>query len=336
LRRMRLGKKSVETRRKHEWVKPWSKKERLLVVGVFVGTIVLSGLFALSAREWKIPGLPPLKITSNQFILTNIFKSKPVVVQGEAVPTKLREAQKAITDDFKLMTKSLSGVYGIYVVDLTSGVSFGVYENEVFEAASLIKLPVMAMMYQMAEKGELDLEKKYTLKLEDKLGGSGSLYGKPVGYEITYRNLLKLMGQQSDNTAFNVGRKMLGDSSIDNFAGKLGMVKTKIGTNETTPSDVGIFFKELWDGNVLKPANKNELLTNLTDTWYENWLPAGTPDTVRVAHKFGKEVHVVNDAGIVFTRDPYVIVILSKGAVEIQADEAIPTISKMVYNHLTQ
>ena len=61
-----------------------------------------------------------------------------------------------------------------------------------------------------AEKGSLDLETKYTLKDSDKVGGAGSLAGESAGTVLTYRDLVRLMGKQSDNTAFNVMSGLLG------------------------------------------------------------------------------------------------------------------------------
>ena len=80
----------------------------------------------------------------------------------------------------------------------------------------------------------------------------------------------------------------------------------------------------------------------MTDTIYEDHLRAGIPEGVRVAHKYGREVHVVNDAGIVFSDNPYgpeapqgrgplVIVIMSKGVIEKEADNIFPELAKVVY-----
>jgi len=84
-------------------------------------------------------------------------------------------------------------------------------------------------------------------------------------------------------------------------------------------------------GNIVNDKSRDEILDDMTNTIYENWLAAGIPEDVRVAHKYGREVHVVNDAGIVFTDEPYVIVILSKGVIEIEADEIFPELARSVY-----
>ena len=55
------------------------------------------------------------------------------------------------------------------------------------------------------------------------------------------------------------------------------------------------------------------------------------PSEIEVAHKFGRETHVVNDAGIVFAQKPYFLVIMSKGVITREADDVIPTISDSVY-----
>ena len=72
----------------------------------------------------------------------------------------------------------------------------------------------------------------------------------------------------------------------------------------------------------------------MTDTIYESWIAEGVPDSVDVAHKFGRETHVVNDAGIVITQRPFVLVVLSKGVVEREADKIIPEIAEMVYSKM--
>jgi beta-lactamase class A len=313
--------------------KPWGKKERYLVFFVLIFMVLIPGLLALSAREWKLPGFPRIILPSLEF-----FKGGTIILEGPTSP-RLRgvneEVMNNITSQFKEETKNLSGVYGLYVVDLSNGYSFGISQDETFTAASLIKLPVMAGMYMKQEAGSLNLDSKYTLKNSDKSSGSGSLYSKPEGYQITYRNLVQLMGKQSDNTAYHICKNLLGDEQIESVMAKIGMLKTSLADNTTTPKDVGTFFEELYRGNVLNDDNKNELLNNMTDTIYEQWLAAGVPKDVQVAHKFGREVHVVNDAGIVFANDrPYVVVIMTKGVVEHEADEVFPKLSKIVYENM--
>jgi len=312
----------TRTRKKKKEFKPWGKKERYWILGVLLGTILVSGILAMSARSWKLPGLPRISLPS--------FGSGTIIIEKKG--NDLDETAKEVINSFKEKTKSLSGVYGLYVVRLSDNTNYGISQNETFEAASLIKLPVMAALYVEAENGDLDLETEYSLKDEDKVSGSGSLYGKPAGTILSYEDLVWYMGQQSDNTAFNVALNILGEEKVIEAIGKIGMKDTSLEKNETTPYDIGLFFQKLWDGEIVSKKSRDKILDSLTDTIYEEWLAAGIPDGIDVAHKFGREVHVVNDAGIVFADEPFVLVILSKGVVEREADEIFPELSKTVYD----
>lgn len=304
----------------------WGRKERFIVFFFFATTVIASSILGLSARSWKLPGIPRIKISVPTF---SLLSEEEIVLEGEG---RLREREKAdgVITSFKEKTKNLSGVYGLYVLDLQTGFSYGVNELETFEPASLNKLPVMAAMYLEEEGGNLDLATKYTLKDSDKLSG-GSLYAKPAGYEITYRTLIRLMGKESDNTAFNVARGLLGEEKIREVITKIGMESTSLPENETTPEDIGFFFEELWNGNIISDEHKDELLDFLTNTIYEDWIVKGVTEGVRVAHKYGRELHVVNDAGVVFAEKPFVVVIMGKGVVEKEADKIFPELAKIVY-----
>jgi beta-lactamase class A len=305
-------------RRKKEAPKPWGKTERFLVLGVLVSTIAIAALLALNAREWKLPGLPRLSLPKGVFEQTYVFEGKrPARDRG------------AIVDEFSKLTQDTSGVYGLYVISLNSDERYGVNEDEPFQAASLMKLPVMAAMYSEHEKGNVGLDDIYTLRNEDKVGGSGGVFYQEAGTKYSYRELVSAMGQQSDNTAFNIAVQLLGEEFIQEYIKEVGMGSTSYEQNQTTPRDVGTFFKSLWQMKIVERASRDEILKSLTGTIYEDHLAAGITD-VRVAHKFGREVHVVNDAGIVFDENPYVLIIMSKGVVEAEADKLIPELAASV------
>lgn len=305
-------------RKKKKEITPWTRKERLLVFWVLAGTFLVSGILALSARSWKLPNLPRIELPSFDQTIT---------IEGDK--TAQKKADKAISL-FNKEVQPLTGVYGLYVYRLNDNSEYGIRERETFQAASLIKLPVMIAAFQQAEKGKLNLDAKYSLKNSDKIGGSGSISGKPEGTIFTYRELLQYMGKQSDNTAFNVMRKKLGDDLIAQTIASIGMTKTSVSTNDTSPYDIGLLFKKLWNGELISDEHKDELLNNITDTIYENWIKEGIP-SVRVAHKFGREEGVVNDAGIVYADDPFVLVIMSKGVITREADEVFPKLARIVY-----
>lgn len=329
---------SLNKKRRKEPIRAWNRFDRIILLIIILITCGWSLYFALSSRGWKLPDLPRISVPK-----INLFGNKTVVLESNSEEKKKAES---ITSEFKSITGDLTGIYGLYVIDLESGYSFWINQDKKFQAASLIKLPVMVGMYMAEQNGSLNLSTSYKLRAEDKVKGSGSLHNKPVGYEISYRDLIKLMGKESDNTAFNTCRKYLGDEKIQKIINQIGMKGTDLGTNITTPSDVGLFFNKLWRAEIINKENSDELLEFITDTIYENWLAAGVPGDVRVAHKYGREIGVVNDAGVVFGKDPsgsddppgrrpYVIVILSEGVIDKEADKFIPDMSKMIYEKMT-
>ncbi|HUW24677.1 MAG TPA: serine hydrolase [Patescibacteria group bacterium] len=295
------------------------KKIRLVLLILWGGTLGLVGL-AVGYRE-----LPRLwqKVDTSTTVVSQQFSSLPT-----ATPTPGMEKEKRALEE---MLKPLRGTYGIYYQDLESKKILTINADKQFMAASLIKLPVMLTLYREAEAGRINLETAYRLQEGNRRGGAGSLQYKPVGYEITYRELAELMGKQSDNTAFNILSGVLGENKIQAIIDNLGMKKTSFTENLTTPEDIGIFFERLYRGRVVSDKNRDEILGFLTKTIWEERIPAGLPEGVRVAHKIGSETRVVSDAGIVFAEKPFILAILSQEVNEIEAKKALPEITKVIY-----
>ena len=194
-----------------------------------------------------------------------------------------------------------------------------------------MKLPVMLTLYQEAEKGGLDLETKYLLKEVDKQSGAGILQGKKAGSVYTYRQLVELMGQYSDNTAFNVLTNILGAEKIQKTIDSLGMTKTLFEKFETSPQNMGLFFQKLYQGELVNREHQEEILGFLTKTAFEDRIPAGVPEGIRVAHKIGTELGNYSDAGIIFSDKPFVLVMITKNARETEALATLPKITQKVW-----
>lgn len=314
------GKKKEEKKAK----KPWGKLERYIVFFTLLITITISGVLAIAARSWKLPNIPRVTLPENVFEETFVIENKN--------PT---ESHQDIEKQFSQKTQQLSGVYGFSILNLVDDTKYGLFENESFQAASLIKLPLMSYVYELAEDDRLNLESIYTLTEEDKVGGSGSLQYAEAGTAKTFRELVELMGQQSDNTAFSILLTKVGEEKLQSYIDEIGMTHTRVATNQTTISDITLYFKKLWEKRLISEEHRDELLGFLTDTIYEEYLPSLLPDDIDVAHKYGRELHVINDAGIVFTGRPFVMVIMTKGVVEKEADQVFAELASLLYNYET-
>lgn len=300
------------------------KKERLTVLAVLGITILaIFGVIVYRDGEKFLKRFVQKILEPRTIVSTQVGQTTPK-------PTPTPKFEKEI-EEIENLVKDLKGDYGIFVQDLATGESYGVNQDEVFMAASLIKLPILLTLYKEVEAGNLDLETKYTLKSEDKGKGAGSMQYKPAGTVYTYRKMAELMGKQSDNTAFNVFTKILGEEKIQKVISNLKMEKTSFENNRTTPLDIGIFFYKLYKENILIREHRDELLSFITGTIWEDRIPAGVPKEVKVAHKIGTEIGVISDAGIVFAEKPFILVILSEGVLEKEAKEILPKIAALVY-----
>ncbi len=289
-------------------VKPIKKREkkekrsdgRKAIVVLFIITILASFLFYLQAEAPKIWE----RITAPRII--------------SHLPNKYFDPS-SVLNQIKELTQDLSGTYGVYVYRFKDGKDYGFNEKNTFPAASLNKLPVMIAVYQQAEEGKIDLETEYLLQKKDKVEGAGVLQSKPAGTEYTYRQLVEYMAQFSDNTAFKVMRQVTGETLIE----------------QTTPEKIGLLFKKLYQDKVITDEHRDELLEFLTKTDFEDRITKGVPEDIRVAHKIGTLTGVYSDAGVVFTKEPFILVIMTNDAREKEALEVLPQITQAVWDFET-
>ncbi|MFN2446861.1 MAG: serine hydrolase [Vicinamibacterales bacterium] len=93
---------------------------------------------------------------------------------------------------------------GIWVKHLTTGEVAGVRDAEAFNSASVIKIPVALLAYELAEAGKLSLGERVTLRAEDVRSGSGIFRYHEAGLQPTLRDVIMQMIITSDNTATDV------------------------------------------------------------------------------------------------------------------------------------
>jgi beta-lactamase class A len=319
--------RSEQFQNKAKIVKPWPKRPSRKMSGsrwtsavVFIITVVIClGLYvSANLADWEKKISEPLVITAGK-------EATPTIA---ATPTP---SYAEVVNQVNQMTMDLRGRYGFYVKRLDSGASYGLKQQEVFPSASIIKLPVIMALYEDSEAGKVDLESKYTLKQADKAGGAGTLAGQANGSTWTYRKLVELMGHYSDNTAFGVVRRLEGDERVNKTIKEIGMNKTSLANFETSPEDVGRLFDWMYKGG-LNLNDRNEILGYITNTVYEDRIPAGVPKGIRVAHKVGTDLGVYADGGIVFAKRPFILVIMTEDARDDEATKVVPQIAKAVWD----
>jgi beta-lactamase class A len=225
---------------------------------------------------------------------------------------------------------SLGGRYGVAVIDQDGGALFGTHADELFTAASVIKVPIALFAYHEVEGGRLKLDDQWEMLPEDVSDGTGVLQSEAPGTKFTVARLLDVLIRQSDNTAATMFRRVLTIEKIDAYMADLGAPNSRQ-IAVTTPRETASLFYQLWRGNVLTPAHRDELLGLLQTTAFNDRIPAGVPSGVPVAHKIGMYGSALNDAGIIFAGRPYILAVFTDTADWDAAAEATRVISAALY-----
>ena len=170
------------------------------------------------------------------------------------------------------------GRAGVWVKHLTTGEEAGVRADETFNSASVIKIPVLVMAYQLAASGALSLEERITIRKEDIRGGSGVFRHHDPGLQPTLRDVLMQMVITSDNTATDLAvAKVGGVARVNAWIAEQGFGKA-ISLTQTT-GELFAKYAALPQG-----ANRNEKTNHDRAFWLGEMTPRATGRMLEAIH----------------------------------------------------
>ena len=79
----------------------------------------------------------------------------------------------------------LAGTVGLYVEDCQSGEIFTINPEHVFPSASVIKVPMLALLMRDAQQGLVDLDAPRTIDPRNRVGGTGILCELGTDYTLS-------------------------------------------------------------------------------------------------------------------------------------------------------
>ena len=262
-------------------------------------------------------------------------QSKPLI----ALFTKKKSPQDLLEKIDNVVGDTIKN-YSVLVDDLTKPFRAGIGENEIYVAASINKIPILAALYYYAEKGDIDLDEVITLQTADIQDyGTGSLRYERPGATYSIKTLAKLMIKQSDNTAaYILANHIMGYDKLQAIVNQWGLTQTDMTVNKTSNKDMATLFRKIYENKITNKANTDEMLSFFKDTDFETRLPALLPKGVTVYHKIGSEVRNVHDVGIVtFGKVAYYIGVFTNEVTdEPEAEKIIANISKLVYEYMNR
>lgn len=229
--------------------------------------------------------------------------------------------------------------------------------DEVFHAASTMKIPVMIELFHEVREGKVKLDDPLVVKNEFHSLADNSIYTldpaddsetelyKAVGQTRTLSQLCEPMITVSSNLSTNLLVEKLGVNNIratvhslhadgmnvlrgveDNKAYEQGM------NNTTSARGLLILLEAIAKGHAVDPNSSRQMVEILARQKFNEAIPAGLPPGTRVAHKTGELAKIHHDAAIVYGPHPFILVILVRGLPESKDSAALMAdITRRVY-----
>jgi len=236
----------------------------------------------------------------------------------------------------EVLTNGVTGKFGLYFEDLTTGAWLGINEKEQFLPVSLMKMPLLVAVLKKVETNNLTLDQEIMILSEDIDSGWGELAKKGVGEKFTVKQLLEKMIEESDNTAFRALIRVIGRYSFNEAALALGLPLDM--SAATSPKDYGNMLRALYLSSYLRRPTSELALNIMLRTEFNSQLPAGIPSNTPIAHKVGFffEEGLFHDCGIIYVpQKPYLVCAMSKGSNQDEADRVISKASRIIYDFVT-
>lgn len=240
----------------------------------------------------------------------------------------------------KWQLSSVPGHIGFYYKNLVTGETDGSRQTELFQAASVIKLPILAAILLEEREHPGVLQERLLVRDGDKVPGCGALQHISGTQAYDIESLCKLMITISDNTATNVLIRRFGIEFLNERFRVLGLQETKIfrflfdteaarqgKENLCQPKEIGSLLEEIYHRRCVSANASERMRAMLSQQQINHKIPSLLPPTVRVEHKTGEDEGITNDVGILYGREPCVLVFVSNETDVPAFEQVIRTVS---------
>lgn len=236
-------------------------------------------------------------------------------------PTSLLGQSPSLESRLAPLARAHKGKAAVAVKHLGTGESLYWQADEVMPTASLIKLAVMAEVYQQVADGRIALTDRVTLHKTDKVPGSGILTEHfSEGASFPLIDAVRLMIAFSDNTATNLILDRIGIDATARRMETWGMPHTKIhakvfrgsttsvfpertkkyGLGSTTAREMVQLLERLHQGKLVNADACKAMLEHLKKCDDRDKFTRFLSPGIVVAHKTGSVSDARTDAGILY------------------------------------
>jgi beta-lactamase class A len=236
------------------------------------------------------------------------------------------------------------------------------HPDEVFHAASTMKIPVLIELFHQVREGRLALNDPLPIRNEFHSIVDGSVYHLSAGDDSeadlyaaaggtrTIGDLCERMITVSSNFATNLLIEKLGVENIRATVHALGAdgmhvlrgveddkAYEKGLNNTTTARALMVLLTAIADGKAVDADASRQMVEILKRQQFNSAIPAGLPPGTPVAHKTGSITRIHHDAAIVYAPRPFVLVILVRGIEDQKVSSALMAdITREIYGAIQQ
>lgn len=241
-----------------------------------------------------------------------------------------RDAPAALRRTLDSLAAAHRGVVGYSITNLATGEHLERKGDETFPTASLIKVPILVTLFDLAEQKQLSLDDPVVLTPIDKVGGAGELQFLRTPATFRLWDIAWFMSTLSDNTGTNLILDRIKIRRVWQKMEALGLPHTKVhsgsmtrigsvapdssakyGLGVTTPNEMAQLFTRLAEGKAVSATADStmlDILANNRDDMKLARFAYGVP----LAHKTGDVDQARADCGIFTLPAKVVACVLTK------------------------
>lgn len=241
---------------------------------------------------------------------------------------KKLEELKAKVEEF---IKNNKDNVGIAYYDLNSSLGFSINGDKTFIAASTVKVPISMATADLIKENKLTMDQPVVYSSKDYEDGAGILQGSStLNKPINISTLIDYSIKYSDNIAVNMLLKTITPDYKYSYIE--GIVKHTVNRaeNESSALDSLEILKKLYFNNDDNEYYKT-IIDDMKNTVYHDRIDKYIPQEI-VAHKIGDYEDYVNDIGIIYADEPYILTVFTKDT-NGDPDEFIAKLSKCIYEN---
>lgn len=278
----------------------------------------------------------------------------------------LAAEQPSLNQEIENTTKVFDAeAVGIYFED-RQGRVYTYNADEIFHAASTMKVPVMMEVFRQVQAGTLKLDQPVLIKNEFKSIMDGSPFSltpeddddkdlyKQIGQTLPLQNLIQRMINTSSNFATNLIIQLVSAKKVIELMGEIGTKDITVlrgvedikayeaGKNNTTSARaLAICLKTIANSNRYSTESRKAMLDILQSQHSRNGIPAGIKADERglqVACKDGWITEIHHDSAIIRDssgRTSYLVILTRGVKEEPQGQKLVATLAGLVWDRLS-